>query len=106
MSPTEKHRETAKDIAFDFDCDWTADGRRRGEAEYRAAIDAIARALANAEREGMRRAAEMARGHVYRERYRAWPWWNGGNRSNESEIVQHSDAIASAILSEAREDAS
>lgn len=56
MTPTEKHRETAKDIAFDFDCDWTADGRRRGEAEYRAAIEAIAAALSAAEREGMMRA--------------------------------------------------
>lgn len=61
MTPTEKHRETAKDIAFDFDCDWTADGRRRGEAEYRAAIEAIAAALAKAEREGMKRAAELIR---------------------------------------------
>lgn len=59
MTATEKHRETAKDIAFDFDCDWTADGRRRGEAEYRAAIEAIAAALAKAEREGME--AERAR---------------------------------------------
>lgn len=61
MTPTEKHRETAKDIAFDFDCDWTADGRRRGETEEQAAIEAIATALANAEREGMKRAAEIAR---------------------------------------------
>jgi len=35
----------ARGIEFDFDCDWTADGRRRGEAERQAAINVIARAL-------------------------------------------------------------
>lgn len=89
MTPTEKHRETAKDIAFDFDCDWTADGRRRGETEYRAAIDAIAAALANAEREGMKRAAEIAKAH-YDARHAALARAHGMN-------------IATAILSQAGE---
>lgn len=51
MTPTEKHRAAARDIAFDFDCDWTADGRRRGEREEQDAVEAIARALAAAEAE-------------------------------------------------------
>ena len=37
--------EKARDIAFDFDCDWTADGRRQGNREYQDAINAIATAL-------------------------------------------------------------
>ncbi len=37
--------EKARDIAFDFDCDWTADGRRQGNREYQDAINAIAAAL-------------------------------------------------------------
>ena len=91
MTPTEKHRETAKDIAFDFDCDWTADGRRRGDAEYHAAIDAIAAALAKAEREGMKRAAEIARNHF--------------DLRHADKARYASMAISSAILSEAGEGA-
>ncbi|MBN9034972.1 MAG: hypothetical protein J0H53_02790 [Rhizobiales bacterium] len=48
---------TARDVAFDFDCDWTADGRRRGQVEEDAAVHAIARAIL-AERERCARVAE------------------------------------------------
>lgn len=37
--------EIAKDIEFDFECDWTADGRRVGEIERNSAIASIARAI-------------------------------------------------------------
>jgi len=43
------------------------------------------------------RCAQIAEGNVYKEKYRTWPWWNGGNRSNESDFVKHADAIAAAI---------
>lgn len=100
MTPTEKHREMAKDIAFDFDCDWTADGRRRGEAEYRAAIEAIAAALAEAEREGME--AERARCADIVERFAP-----GGDLYSEDFIdndVATRVAIRGEILSEAGKD--
>lgn len=51
MTPTEKHRETARKLAINLN-----------SFASRADIDAIATALANAEREGMKRAAEIARG--------------------------------------------
>ena len=35
----------ARDIVFDFDCDWTADGRSRGDREEQDAVEAVARAL-------------------------------------------------------------
>ena len=40
----------AKDVVFDFDCDWTADGRRRGEQQEQEAVTLVARAIL-AERE-------------------------------------------------------
>jgi len=41
-------------------------------------------------------AAKVARGDVYKERYRTWPF-REGDRSNENEITKHSDDIANAI---------
>lgn len=117
MSVTDKHMEAARAVfeakldamcltwdhsfgTMDEDC---REGLRRcfRQIGHHDIIPAFAAALATAEREGMKRAAEIARGHVYHERYRTWPWWNGGNRRDDSDIVQHSDAIAKAILSEA-----
>ena len=48
------------------------------------------------------RAAGVADGTTYHGRYRTWPWWanpdgSQGNRENESDVVQHADAIATAI---------
>lgn len=43
------------------------------------------------------RCAQVAEGNVYKHRYRTWAHMNGGNRSIDSEIVRHSDAIAAAI---------
>ena len=54
------HMEKARDIESGFECDWTADGRRRGEAEEEAAVVAIARALAAAEQRGREDAAKVA----------------------------------------------
>jgi hypothetical protein len=68
--------------------------------EHEAAI-ATARAEGwQAGQEDMReRAAQVADGVPYKERYRMWPWWinrdgSEGNRSNDSDIVQHADKIA------------
>lgn len=102
MTPTEKHRETAKDIAFDFDCDWTADGRRRGEEEYHAAIKAIAAALAKAEREGMKRAAEIALAQLFAKHPEK------GRTTSQEKLYSRDRAmcrrISRAILSEAGKD--
>lgn len=62
MTPTEKHRETAAAVAtkaiggcmFETADNWTA------QKDW--ATEVIATALAKAEREGMKRAAEIARG--------------------------------------------
>lgn len=51
MTPTEKHRETAREVVMGWA---TSDGLVSLE-------DRVAAALANSEREGMRRAAEIAR---------------------------------------------
>lgn len=64
---------TARDVAFDFDCDWTADGRRWGQVEEDAAVHAIARAiLAERERcariaveQGQKTADEMLSASIY-----------------------------------------
>jgi hypothetical protein len=55
-----------------------------------------------ARREALEEAARVAEGKVYKERYRTWPWWlnrdgSEGNRSNDSDIVEHADKIAAAI---------
>lgn len=50
---------SAKDAVFDFDCDWTADGRRRGDQQERDAVVAIARTIL-AERERCAKIAEEA----------------------------------------------
>jgi len=49
------------------------------------------------------RCAKLVEGEVFKERYRTWPWVHpDGNRSNDSDIVKHCDAIAAAIRSDAR----
>lgn len=48
--------------------------------------------------EAMREAAaSIVEGRVFEERYREWPQWGSGNRSNDSEIVRLCDALAAAI---------
>lgn len=47
-----------------------------------------------AERE---RCAKIIEGRVYNQRYREWPEWGTGNRSNDCEITKFADAIAKAI---------
>jgi hypothetical protein len=54
MTPTEKHRETAEKVVNDF--------RMIGDGCEGDLMEMIAAALANSEREGMKRAAEIARG--------------------------------------------
>lgn len=56
MTPTEKHRETAEQITNDF--------RMIGDGCEGDLMEMIAHALAKAEREGMKRAAEIAREHT------------------------------------------
>jgi hypothetical protein len=58
--------------------------------------------VAQAKRDALEEAARVAEGKVYKERYRTWPWWlnrdgSEGNRSNDSDIVEHADKIAAAI---------
>jgi hypothetical protein len=58
--------------------------------------------VAAARREEREACARIAEGRVYKERYRTWPWWinrdgSEGNRSADSDIVQHADKIAAAI---------
>lgn len=43
--------------------------------------------------------AKVAKGDVYKDRYRTWPWWNGGNRGNDDRAVMLADQIAAAIRS-------
>jgi len=52
MTPTEKHRETAEKVVNDF--------RMIGDGCEGDLMEMIAAALANSEREGMKRAAEIA----------------------------------------------
>lgn len=42
------------------------------------------------------RCAKVAEGKIYKEYYRKWSF-STGNRSNDSEITKHSDAIAAAL---------
>jgi hypothetical protein len=58
--------------------------------------------VSQAKREALEEAARVAEGKVYKERYRTWPWWlnrdgSEGNRSNDSDIVEHADKIAAEI---------
>lgn len=53
MTPTEKHRETARSVLGD----WMV-------GEHPQLVGIFASALAKAEREGMKRAAEIAREHT------------------------------------------
>lgn len=79
MTPTEKHRETAREVVMGWA---TSDGLVGLE-------DRVATALAKAEREGMKRAAEIAKAH-YDARHAALARAHGMN-------------IATAILSQAGE---
>ncbi len=70
-----------------------------GPALTPAEVDARVK---EARREALEEAARVAEGKVYKERYRTWPWWlnrdgSEGNRSNDSDIVEHADKIAAAI---------
>lgn len=88
MTSSEKHMETAREIAS-----WKPAPQNK---EF--CVEVIARALAKAERDGMKRSAEIAREH----KYSASQWGRvddelkGGNRRAEE--------IAAAILSEAGEE--
>lgn len=63
---------------------------------------AIAEARSQIEAEERERIAKLVRGAVYKEHYRTWDYMKfeggQGNRSNESELVRHSDALADTIL--------
>lgn len=89
MTPTEKHRETAEKVVNDF--------RMIGDGCEGDLMEMIAAALANSEREGMKRAAEIAREQIFS----ASQWGRvddelkGGN--------QRAEEIAAAILSEDEE---
>ena len=73
--------------------------------DFLETVEIIARAIMAAEQRGEERereaCAQLAEGDSYHEHYRTWPWWKMadgcGNRSNESELVKHADAIADAI---------
>lgn len=47
--------------------------------------------------QGLREAAEIVRGQIYRTHYRTWPQLGDGDRTNDSEIVRHCDRLAAAI---------
>lgn len=86
MTPTEKHRETAHEVFRDYLKRIEYD--RRPCFEHDELIQQLfATALANSEREGMKRAAEIAKAH-YDARHATLARAHGMN-------------IASAILSEA-----
>jgi hypothetical protein len=62
----------------------------------------VAAREAAAAQEMRARCADVAVGKEYCGRYRTWPWWQNkdgsqGNRSGESDVVKHADAIAKAI---------
>lgn len=82
MTPTEKHRETAEKVVNDF--------RMIGDGCEGDLMEMIAHALAKAEREGMKRAAEIARNHF--------------DLRHADKARYASMAISSAILTEAGED--
>jgi hypothetical protein len=99
MTPTEKHRETAEQIANDF--------RMIEDGCEGDLMEMIAAALANAEREGMKRAAEIARGSSGEFDFQSalaegrdfdYGFHNGKNHAADS-------ILAAIILSEAGEGA-
>jgi hypothetical protein len=103
MTPTEKHRETAKHLAS-IQCG--ADDQCHDGSPC-ICRDNIARALANAEREGMKRAAEIARGSSGEFDFQSalaegrdfdYGFHNGKNHAADS-------ILAAIILSEAGEGA-
>jgi hypothetical protein len=64
--------------------------------------DEVAALVETARREEREACAKVAEGKTYKGRYRTWPWWinrdgSEGNRSNDSDIVEHADQIAAAI---------
>lgn len=88
MTPTEKHRETAREVFRDYLKRIEYD--RRPCFEHDELIQQLfAAALANSEREGMKRAAEIARNHF--------------DLRHADKARYASMAISSAILSEAGE---
>lgn len=62
-----------------------------------ALVDLIVEKAVAAERE---RCAKIIEGDLYEHRYRTWPWFGDGNRSNDSEMVKFCDAAATAIRNE------
>ena len=88
-SPTEKHRETAEKVVNDF--------RIIGDGCEGDLMEMIAAALANSEREGMKRAAEIARKQANID----WEDGDGGQYGHGYENA--CGDIATEILSEAGE---
>jgi hypothetical protein len=79
--------------------DLVAAAHKEWLAELNHDTDALMEA---ARQSALEEAARVAEGKVYKERYRTWPWWlnrdgSEGNRSNDSDIVEHADKIAAAI---------
>lgn len=104
MTPTEKHRETAEQIANDF--------RMIGDGCEGDLMEMIAHALAKAEREGMKRAAthlgSIADAMWERcETHRPAELWSGPGVGEKDDAVTAwcFERAAAAILSEAGEDA-
>ena len=92
MTPTEKHRADAARVFLDIVRDAPCEGIDGGACwSATVAGKIIASALANAEREGMKRAAEIARQRIVGGHMHGSPEWPDG------------DDIAMAILSEAWE---
>jgi hypothetical protein len=65
------------------------------EMEHRALTAEAALAQAREE------CAKIVEGRVYKTRYREWPEWGTGNRSNDCETTKFADAIAAAIRARA-----
>lgn len=76
-------------------------GISKGDVLY-LSPERVAAQIETARREEREANARIAEGRVYKEQYRTWPWWinrdgSEGNRSADSDIVQHADKIAAAI---------
>jgi hypothetical protein len=75
---------------------------REGRTEYVEESRRLREACVAAARADERaKAATLARGEVYKERYRTWPWYGDGNRADWSNRVRFVDALADAILASA-----
>jgi hypothetical protein len=83
-------------------CAAVENASREARAEYVEESRRLREACVAAARADERaKAATLARGEVYKERYRTWPWYGDGNRADWSNRVRFVDALADAILASA-----